>query len=146
MAKEIGCAPNTVRNEIKRGKVLLYNGRHEGYRAVNGQDTYEANRENCGCTSLHRGRKAFLTYVVKMSGKRSGHWISASDVHCLPVHSAEMKSSAQKHCITMSRKIFSSPSKASICRSVPDGRKDITALRARHAPMGIVLMIVPPIL
>ena len=66
IAKEIGCAPNTVRSEIKRGKILLYNGRHEGYRAVNGQDTYEANRENCGRTSLHRGRKEFLTYVVKM--------------------------------------------------------------------------------
>lgn len=66
IAKEIGCAPNTVRNEIRRGKVLLYNGKHEGYRAVNGQDIYKANRENCGRTSLHQKRKAFLTYVVNM--------------------------------------------------------------------------------
>lgn len=55
-----------MRNEIRRGKVLLYNGKHEGYRAVNGQDIYEANRENCGRTSLHQERKAFLTYVVNM--------------------------------------------------------------------------------
>ncbi|MFP5528238.1 helix-turn-helix domain-containing protein [Peptococcus simiae] len=27
IAKEIGCAPNTVRNEIKRGAVALYKGR-----------------------------------------------------------------------------------------------------------------------
>ena len=66
IAKEIGCAPNTVRNEIRRGKVLLYNGKHEGYRAVNGQDIYELNRENCGRTSLHQKRKVFLTYVVNM--------------------------------------------------------------------------------
>ena len=50
IAKEIGCAPNTVRNEIRRGNVLLYNEKHEGYRAVNGQDIYEANHENCGRT------------------------------------------------------------------------------------------------
>ena len=53
-------------NEIRRGKVLLYNEKHEGYRAVNGQDIYKANRENCGRTSLHQERKAFLTYVVNM--------------------------------------------------------------------------------
>ena len=61
IAKEIGCAPNTVRNEIRRGNVLLYNEKHEGYRAVNGQDIYEANRENCGRTSLHQERRGCCT-------------------------------------------------------------------------------------
>ena len=34
IAREIGCCVNTVRNEVKRGKVLCYNGKVERYRAV----------------------------------------------------------------------------------------------------------------
>lgn len=48
IAREIGCAVNTVRNEYSRGKVLLYNGKIVRYRAEDGQAKYEANRENCG--------------------------------------------------------------------------------------------------
>lgn len=48
IAREIGCCVNTVRNEVKRGKVLCYNGKVERYRAADGQSTYEAHRENCG--------------------------------------------------------------------------------------------------
>ena len=64
IAREIGCAVNTVRNEYARGKVLLYNGKIERYRAEDGQAKYEANRENCGrklltltrISSLRRGK------------------------------------------------------------------------------------------
>ena len=48
IAREIGCCVNTVRNEVKRGKVLCYNGKVERYRAADGQSTYETHRENCG--------------------------------------------------------------------------------------------------
>ena len=44
IAKEIGCAPNTVRNEIKRGTVSLYKGTILRYKATAGQDTYDRNR------------------------------------------------------------------------------------------------------
>ena len=66
IAQEIGCAPNTVHNELRRGRVLLHNGKRVGYRAVNGQEVYESNREHCGRPSLHESKKAFLSYVVKM--------------------------------------------------------------------------------
>ena len=66
IAQEIGCAPNTVHNELRRGRVLLHNGKRVGYRAVNGQEVYESNREHCGRPSLHESKKAFLSYVVKI--------------------------------------------------------------------------------
>lgn len=47
IAKEIGCAPNTVRNEIKRGTVSLYKGTILRYKATAGQDAYERNRQSC---------------------------------------------------------------------------------------------------
>ena len=47
IAKEIGCAPNTVRNEIKRGAVSLYKGNILRYKATAGQDAYERNRQSC---------------------------------------------------------------------------------------------------
>ena len=47
IAKEIGCAPNTVRNEIKRGTVSLYKGNILRYKATAGQDAYERNRQSC---------------------------------------------------------------------------------------------------
>ncbi len=33
IATEIGCSPNTVRNEIKRGTISLYNGKVQNCRA-----------------------------------------------------------------------------------------------------------------
>ena len=33
IAKEIGCAPNTVRNEMRRGTVFLYRGNVKRYKA-----------------------------------------------------------------------------------------------------------------
>ena len=47
IAREIGCAPNTVRNEIKRGTVSLYKGNILRYKATAGQDAYERNRQSC---------------------------------------------------------------------------------------------------
>ena len=72
IAREIGCAVNTVRNEIKRGKVLLYNGRVLRYRAIDGQATYEVNRENCGrkIAALQKGE--FLDHVERMI--KENHW------------------------------------------------------------------------
>ena len=98
-----------MRNETvgrnKRGKVLLYNGNQEGYRAVNGQGTYEANCENCGRSSLHWDREACPMWR-KYSRKSSGNSRSVLDVRCLPACSVSMKSSAQKRGITTSRRIF----------------------------------------
>lgn len=72
IAREIGCCVNTIRNEVKRGKVLCYNGKVERYRAADGQSTYEAHRENCGrkCDAVAKG--AFLDYVQKRLQEH--HW------------------------------------------------------------------------
>ena len=47
IAKEIGCTPNTVRNEIKRGTVSLYKGNILRYKATADQDAYDRNRQSC---------------------------------------------------------------------------------------------------
>ena len=48
IAREIGCSPTTIFNEIKRGTVTLYNGNIHRYKAQQGQYTYESNRACCG--------------------------------------------------------------------------------------------------
>ena len=63
IAKELGCAPNTIRNELRRGTVNLYRGKVQRYKASQGQKTYEQNRTNC-CRHYERLEKAaFLQYV-----------------------------------------------------------------------------------
>ena len=63
IAGELGCAPNTVRNEIKRGTVTLYRGNIFRYKAKVGQAAYEKNREAC-CRHYDLFEKsAFISYV-----------------------------------------------------------------------------------
>ncbi len=65
IAKEIGCAPDTVRNEIKHGKVALYKGNILRYKATTGQATYEQNRQ-VGCRHYDFLEKvAFISFVEK---------------------------------------------------------------------------------
>ena len=66
IARERNCSPNTVCNELERGKVLLYNGRKTGYRATIGQDTYDAARKNCGRHYRAVEYAAFLKHVERM--------------------------------------------------------------------------------
>lgn len=63
IAAEIGCASNTVRNELKRGMVDLYNGHVQRYKARQGQKTYEEHRSHC-CRHYDRLEKdRFIAYV-----------------------------------------------------------------------------------
>lgn len=63
IAREIGCAPNTVRNEIKRGTVALYQGNVFRYKASAGQAAYEKNRASC-CRHYELLEKSpFISYV-----------------------------------------------------------------------------------
>lgn len=71
IAKEIGCAPNTIRNELRRGTVTLYRGHIQRYKAKHGQAVYEQNRSACGRRYAVLEKNAFLRYVdhqVKNSG------------------------------------------------------------------------------
>lgn len=63
IAAELGCSPNTVRNEIKRGTVMLYNGRVARYKASAGQDAYEANRANSCRRCEYLNKLDFIAYV-----------------------------------------------------------------------------------
>ena len=63
IAKEIGCAPNTVRNEIKRGTVSLYRGNVFRYKASAGQATYEKNRAACCRHYDFLEKSPFISYV-----------------------------------------------------------------------------------
>ena len=63
IAKELGCAPNTVRNEIKRGSIDFYHGKVHRYKAEAGQKAYEANRINsCRHYDLLKVER-FISYV-----------------------------------------------------------------------------------
>ena len=65
IAEELGRAPNTIRNEIKRGTVLLYNGKVSRYKASAGQQTYEYNRRNCCRHYDFLKKQDFIDYVEK---------------------------------------------------------------------------------
>ena len=63
IAAEIGCAPNTVRNEIKRGTVDLYRGHVQRYKAKAGQAAYDANRKNSCRHYEYLKKRRFIKYV-----------------------------------------------------------------------------------
>ena len=63
IAEELGCAPNTVRNEIKRGTVTLYRSNIFRYKAKVGQAAYEKNREACCRHYDLLEKSAFISYV-----------------------------------------------------------------------------------
>ena len=65
IAKEIGCAYNTVKNEIRRGSKQIYRSRRLCYRADFGQKKYEANRIRCHRTGKFRECAQFIKHVEK---------------------------------------------------------------------------------
>ncbi len=68
IAKELGCAANTVRNEIKKGTVdQIKQGRLvQIYYADTGQRVYEANRKNCIKKFKRLQVADFINYVTEM--------------------------------------------------------------------------------
>ena len=63
IAREIGCSPTTVSNEIKRGTVLMYKNHSPHYRAKAGQAKYEANRQNSCRNYDYVEKSKFINYV-----------------------------------------------------------------------------------
>ena len=62
-AKEIGCAPNTIRNEIRRSTVSLYRVNVKRYKAKVGQATYQQNRLACGRHLDNLEKAVLLAYL-----------------------------------------------------------------------------------
>ena len=72
IAKEIGCSPNTVRNEIRRGTPELYWGTKDPYDACIAQSVYEGHRINSHRTpSFHKARKFLKTVELRF---KENHW------------------------------------------------------------------------
>lgn len=69
---ELHCAVNTVSNEIRRGTVMLYNGKVARYKAKAGQAEYEAHREHSRKCYLYMEKAAFLRYASEHFF--SDHW------------------------------------------------------------------------
>lgn len=65
IAREIGCSPSTVSNEIARGSVALYDGRITRYKASVGQKIYKNHRKNSCRHYDFLSKSAFLDYVLK---------------------------------------------------------------------------------
>lgn len=65
IAREIGCSPTTVSNEIKRGTVPMYKNHSPHYRAKAGQAAYTANISNCGRTYAFVEKSKFINYVAE---------------------------------------------------------------------------------
>lgn len=65
IAAKLGCSPNTVRNEIKRGTVYLYNGKVQRYKAETSQAAYKANRGNSCRRCKYLNKLEFIEYVEK---------------------------------------------------------------------------------
>ena len=73
---------NTVKNEIKRGTVSLYNGKVQRYKADEGKKVHSEHRRNSRkqyrCLAVAR----FLQYVVERSkAMTSGCWMSVMAEH-----------------------------------------------------------------
>lgn len=64
IAKHLGRPYNTIKNEVKRGTVLLYNGKQKRYKADIGKQIYLEHRENSRRTNHCLKASRFLAFVV----------------------------------------------------------------------------------
>lgn len=64
IARELGCSPQTISNEIKRGTVSLYHGTVKCYKAEVGQEAYQNHRKNSGRKLKYLELKRFIDYVT----------------------------------------------------------------------------------
>ena len=65
IAKHLGRPYNTIKNEIKRGTVLLYNGKQKRYKADEGERVYKENRRRSRRILKCLKAVRFLKYVVR---------------------------------------------------------------------------------
>lgn len=63
IAKHLGRAYNTIKNEIGRGTVYLYNGKVARYKAMAGEQQYKNNRRNSRRQYKRLEVSSFIDYV-----------------------------------------------------------------------------------
>ena len=64
IAKHLGRSYNTVKGEIERGTVLLYNGKVKRYKASMGEQVYKEHRQNSAKKYRALETSSFLQYVA----------------------------------------------------------------------------------
>ena len=64
IAKHLGRPYNTIKNEIKRGTVSLYNGKQKRYKADEGERVYKENRSNSRRVNRCLQVSRFIMFVV----------------------------------------------------------------------------------
>ena len=101
IAREIGCSPTTVSNEIKRGTILMYKNHSPHYRAKAGQAAYESNRRNSCRTYDFIAKSKFINYVSDHFSMIIDHLMLATVELLQIANLSEKKWSAQKHFTTM---------------------------------------------
>ena len=69
IAKHLGRAYNTVKNEISRGTVYLYHGKVTRYKAKVGEQQYKENRRNSRRQYRRLEVSPFITYVEEWFSK-----------------------------------------------------------------------------
>lgn len=82
IAKHLGRPYNTIRNEIQRGAVFLYNGKVARYSARAGEEKYKENRRNSTRKYRCLETASFLKYVVQ-SFQEKGWSLDACCGHAL---------------------------------------------------------------
>ena len=65
IAKHLGRPYNTIKNEIKRGTVSLYNGKMQRYKSDEGKKVYLEHRQNCRKQYRCLASVRFLQYVIE---------------------------------------------------------------------------------
>lgn len=65
IAKHLGRPYNTIKNEMKRGTVSLYNGKMQRYKSDEGKKVYLEHRQNCRKQYRCLASIRFLQYVVE---------------------------------------------------------------------------------
>ena len=69
IAKHLGRSYNTIKNELARGTVLLYNGKVARYKAKAGEQQYKENRRNSRRQYKRLEVSSFIKYVEKQFSK-----------------------------------------------------------------------------
>ncbi len=95
IAREIGCSPTTVSNEIKRGTIPMYKNRSPHYRAKAGQAVYDAWSLDACCGRAVTEGKFNRDEMVCV--KALYNYVDAGLIGIKPHHLTEKLSRKNKH-------------------------------------------------
>ena len=99
IAKELGCVPNTIRNELRRGNI----GTEEEpcYQAKAGQQAYDEHRRTSRNCFQAIEKKRLLNMLKRMSKRTDGRWTPVQIGLFRTGRFPGKKRFAPKHCTTM---------------------------------------------